>query len=66
MAIVTKIGTTHEKCGYIEYKMPRQMADAYLKSRKGNDLKMRPIDYLCKVVNEEFNVKGYCSNVILF
>ena len=59
-------GTLHEKCGNIEYKMPEAMAREYLKNRKGDDVKMRPNDYLCKVVNENFGLKGNCVNVIRY
>ena len=59
-------GTLHEKTGFIEYKMPERMAQEYLKDRKGDDAKMRPNDYLCKVVNENFGLKGLCVNVIRY
>ena len=51
MAIVTKVGTLHEKAGAIEYKMPDKMARELLKNRKGDETKMRPNDFLCMVVN---------------
>jgi hypothetical protein len=54
------------KTGYIEYKMPIEMAKALLKDRKGDDAKMRPNDYLCKIVNEQYGLKGYCINVIQY
>ena len=54
------------KAGYIEYKMPKQMAQEYFKLRKGEEQKMRPNEYLCKIVNENFGIKGYCTNVITF
>lgn len=66
MAIVTKAGTLHEKAGCIEYKMPELMARELLKNRKGDDAKMRPNDYLCKVVNENFGLKGHCVKVIRY
>ena len=53
-----------EKAGIIEYKMPEDVAKEYLKHRQGDDLKLHPNDYLCKVVNESFGLKGYCVNVI--
>lgn len=53
------------KPGSIEYKMPKNMASSYLKTRKGDDSKLRPQDYLCKVVNEEFGLKNHCSRVII-
>ena len=37
MAIVTKVGTLHEKSGCIEYKMPDKMARELLKNRKGDE-----------------------------
>lgn len=46
--------------GDIEYRMSAEMAKELLKSRKGEDAKMRPQDYLCKYVNEECNIKGNC------
>lgn len=54
------------KAGYVEYKMPRLMAQEYLKMRTEGEKKMNPNEYLCKVVNEDFHIKGYCTNVILF
>ena len=66
MAIITKVGTAHEKAGAIEYKMPEAMARELLKNRKGDETKMRPNDFLCKVVNENFGLKGHCVNVIRY
>lgn len=53
------------KCGYCEYVMPEALANTYLKNRKGEDKKMRPQDYLKKVVNEDFGLKNYCTRVIV-
>ena len=50
----------------IEYKMPTVFAKTLLKNRKGNDVKLKPNEYLCKYVNEQFCVKGICTKVILF
>ena len=66
MASIVKPGTLHEKAGFIEYKMPEAMAKAYLNERTGEEKKMRPNDFLCKIVNEEFGLKGYCTRVIKF
>ena len=66
MAIIQQTGTLHEKAGCIEYKMPEQMARELLKNRKGDETKMRPNDYLCKIVNENFGLKGYCVRVIRY
>ena len=54
------------KVGIIEYKMPEKMARELLKSRKGDEAKMRPNDFLCMVVNENFGLKGHCVNVIRY
>lgn len=48
----------------VKYKMSVQMAREYLKDRKGPDTKMSPNDYLCKVVNEQFGIKGTCIKVV--
>ena len=66
MPTVIKPGTLHEKCGAVEYKMPRAMAKEYLKNRSGDDLKMRPNDYLVKVVNENFGLLHKCVRVIQY
>lgn len=52
--------------GVVEYKMPKEMATMYLKTAKGEFAKKYPKEYLIKVVNEEFGVKGTCINVITF
>lgn len=52
--------------GVVEYKMPKEMATMYLKTAKGEFAKKHPKEYLIKVVNEEFGVKGTCINVITF
>ena len=49
-----------------EYKMTKDMAHAYLNSRKGDDKKKHPQEYLCQLVNNEFGIKGTCSKVIFF
>ena len=44
--------------------MPNSMAREYLKDRKGSDAKMDANDFLCKVVNDNFGLKGRCVKVI--
>ena len=66
MASIVKPGTLHEKAGFIEYKMPEAMAKAYLNERTAEEKKMRPNDFLCKIVNDEFGLKGYCTRVIRY
>ena len=53
-----------EKAGTIEYKMPEQTARELLKMRKGEETKMTPNEYLCKVVNEQYGLLGCCVRVI--
>lgn len=48
----------------IEYKMPEKMAQAYIKMHNGKIPNVN--DYLCKIVNEEFGLKGHCVNVIRY
>lgn len=49
------------KSGYVEYTMSKTMAQELLKSRKAEEKKMKPNDYLCKVINEQFGLMGTCS-----
>lgn len=51
--------------GDFEYKMSEGMAKAYLDSRKGEDRKKHPGDYLREVVDSDFGIKGKCSRVII-
>ena len=59
-----KVKTYNDCVEKFEYKMSDQMAREMLKEREGNDFKMNPQDYLCKVVNETFGIKGTCVRVI--
>ena len=66
MATAVSYGFSREKTGAFEYKMPQAMADAFLKARKGDDKKMQPMDYLVKVVNDEFDLLYKCVRVITY
>lgn len=52
----------------IEYKMPIEMAKNYVKTSKSQKIKdinsKSAQDFLVKVVNEEFGIKGTCIRVI--
>lgn len=48
---------------YYEYVMPEGMAKTLLENRIGEEKKMRPHDYLVKVVNEQFGIRGTCVQV---
>ena len=50
--------------GDFEYKMSKDMADFYLKTRKGTDKSKHPQEYLCELVNSEVGIKGNCSRVL--
>ena len=54
-----------EKVGNIEYLMPAAVAEDYLKTRKGEDKKLQPQDYLIKVVNEEYGLMYNCTKVTI-
>lgn len=48
-----------------EYKMSKEMADALLQVRKGEEKKMKPQDYLVKCVNSQFGLKLPVARVIV-
>lgn len=54
----------------IEYKMPNAIAVGYLKANKAMKSKdpnhAKSQEYLCKIVNEEFGIRGNCVKVITF
>ena len=50
----------------IEYEMPKELAKQILLTRKGTEKNMHPQEYLKKVVNEEFGIKGYCTKVTTY
>ena len=49
-----------------EYKMSGQLVQTYLKMRKGKDKTADPQEYLCKIVNEEYGIKGTISRVVFY
>lgn len=48
-----------------EYKMSKKMFDAICSTRKGEEKKMRPQDYVLKVVNEQYNLRWPCRKIII-
>lgn len=50
--------------GGIEYEMSKELAKQILATRKGSDQNMNPQEFLCRVVNEEFGLKGNCTRVL--
>jgi hypothetical protein len=59
-------GFSSEKSGFVEYKMPIAMANAYLASRKDSEKKRNPQDFLVDIVNKDFGLKGHCVKVITY
>lgn len=49
----------------IAYRMPAGVAKAYLKNRHGDENKMNNQVYLCKMVNQDYGLKGNCAKVII-
>lgn len=47
----------------LEYRMSKILAADLLKKRQGEDKKMKPNDYLCKIVNQQFGLRGTCIYV---
>ena len=52
--------------GEIEYEMPKELAKHILATRKGPDQNVHPQVFLCRVVNEEFRIKGNCTKVTTY
>ena len=61
----TKTVWTKPSYGEIEYEMSKEMAKQILTTRKGTDQNVHPQEFLKRVVNEDFGLKGYCTNVII-
>ena len=57
---MNKINNTYK------YKMSKLMAKDLLSTRKGEETKMHPQEYLCKVVNDTFCLKGTCVEVVYY
>lgn len=49
----------------IAYRMPVGVAKVYLKNRHGDENKMNNQTYLCKMVNQDYGLKGNCVKVII-
>ena len=57
---------TENKEYVVEYRMPTGVAKTLLDARKGEEKKMHPNDYLCKVVNECYGIRGRVTRVIQY
>ena len=54
-----------KKLNGFEYKMSKEMANEYLKNRKGPEKNKRPQEFLCNLVNTEFGIRGNCIRVVI-
>ena len=54
---------------FYEYAMPKAMAETYLEFRREHGSKadkgMPWRDYLAKIVNTEFGIRGTCSSLVV-
>lgn len=50
----------------IEYNMPKRLADEFLKTRKGLERNVHPQEFLCRMVNENYNLLGNCTKVNVY
>lgn len=53
------------KSGFIRYQMPKEMALGLLRAREKEEKKMDIQEYLCKIVNDHYGLKGYCVEVLV-
>ena len=49
---------------YFKYKMPKAMAEDLLKGKNKNKVDIQ--EFLCSYINENYDIKGECIEVILF
>lgn len=45
------------------YKMSKQAFDEIVKARTGKEKNINPQDYVVKYVNDNYNLKGKCTEV---
>ena len=51
--------------GEIAYEMSKTLAKEILATRKGADQNKDPQEFLCRVVDETFGLKGHCTQVFI-
>lgn len=51
--------------GYYKYTMPKEAAKDYLIGIKDKKILGNPKEYLRNIVNEEYGIKGHCTEVII-
>lgn len=50
----------------IDYRMSKQMFNAILATRKGNETKLNPYTYVMNYVNDTFGIRGTVKHISLF
>lgn len=50
----------------LEYRMSKKMFNAMLADRSETEKKQNPKDYVAKVINEQFGLKGTVTNVSIY
>lgn len=50
----------------LEYRMSKKMFNAMLADRSETEKKQNPKDYIAKVINEQFGLKGTVTNVSVY
>lgn len=51
---------------FLEYRMSKKMFNAMLADRSETEKKQNPKDYIAKVINEQFGLKGTVTNVSVY
>lgn len=49
----------------VKYVMSKEMAEFLMTQRKGDEKKMKRDDYLKKVINQQFCLRGECVEVTI-
>lgn len=50
----------------LEYRMSKKMFNSILSGRSETEKKQNPKDYVAKVINEQFGLKGTVTNVSVY
>ncbi len=54
------------KVNGVEYQMSKKMFDALLKSRHEDEKNVNPYEYVMKIINEGFGVKGTVTHISIY
>lgn len=50
----------------LEYRMSKKMFNSILAERSEGEKKQNPKDYVAKVINEQFGLKGTVTNISVY